>query len=85
MQRREGVRGPYSLKHLFIFVLLCYPSRPSATGPPAVNEDDEGQESAARHPRDQYNGCPVQAVRDRVEGSLQWRKKKNVRVEWARG
>ena len=50
------------MKHLFLGSFT--------TGPPVVNEDDERHESAAHHSCDQYNGCPVQAVRDGVEGSL---------------
>lgn len=50
------------MKHLFLGSF--------ATGPPVVNEDDERHESAAHHCCDQYNGCPVQAVRDGVESSL---------------
>ena len=50
------------MKHLFLGSF--------ATGPPVVNEDDERHESAAHHCCDQHNGCPVQAVRDGVEGSL---------------
>ena len=60
------------MKHLFLGSF--------ATGPPVVNEDDERQESAAHHCCDQYNGCPVQAVRDGVEGSLRQIAKKMVRV-----
>ena len=55
---------PYLLKHLFL--------GSSATGPPIINDNDQGAESAANHQRDQYSGRPVQAVRDGVEGSLRY-------------